>query len=72
LGLAPVVVEQLREVLLAIRAQGVTVLLVEQDVFFAFDLADRGYVLEGGASVQEGKARELADDPQIQRAYFGL
>jgi len=72
LGLAPVVVEQLREVLLAIRAQGVTVLLVEQDVFFAFDLADRGYVLEGGAIVQEGKARELADDPQIQRAYFGL
>jgi branched-chain amino acid transport system ATP-binding protein len=72
LGLAPVVVDQLRDVLLEIRHQGVTVLLVEQDVFFALQVADRGYVLETGAVVREGSARSLADDPQIQRAYFGL
>ncbi len=72
LGLAPVVVDQLREVLLEIRNQGVTVLLVEQDVFFAFEVADRGYVLEGGSVVREGAAKALANDPQVQRAYFGL
>jgi branched-chain amino acid transport system ATP-binding protein len=72
LGLAPVVVDRLREVLLEIRNQGVTVLLVEQDVFCAFQVADRGYVLESGAVVREGTARSLADDPEIQRAYFGL
>jgi len=72
LGLAPVVVDQLREVLLEIRNQGVTVLLVEQDVFFAFEVADRGYVLEGGSVVREGTAKALANDPQVQRAYFGL
>jgi branched-chain amino acid transport system ATP-binding protein len=72
LGLAPVVVDQLRDVLLEIRNQGVTVLLVEQDVFFALQVADRGYVLETGAVVREGTARSLAGDPQIQRAYFGL
>jgi branched-chain amino acid transport system ATP-binding protein len=72
LGLAPVVVDQLREVLLEIRNQGVTVLLVEQDVFSALEIADRGYVLETGAIVREGSARSLSSDPQIQRAYFGL
>jgi branched-chain amino acid transport system ATP-binding protein len=72
LGLAPVVVDQLREILLGVRQQGITVLLVEQDVHFAFEFADRGYVLENGAIVREGSARSLADDPQIQRAYFGL
>ena len=72
LGLAPVIVDQLREVLLEIRKQGVTVLLVEQDVHFAFDLADRGYVLENGIVVNEGNARALADDPGIRRAYFGI
>ncbi len=72
LGLAPVVVEQLREVLIEVRRQGVTVLLVEQDVHFAFELADRGYVIENGVIVREGGAAALAQDPEIQRAYFGL
>jgi len=72
LGLAPVIVDQLREVLLEIRAEGVTVLLVEQDVSSAFQVSDRGYVLEGGALVREGTAKSLANDPEIQRAYFGL
>jgi len=72
LGLAPVMVDQLREVLLEIRAQGVTVLLVEQDVSFALQVADRGYVIEGGAVVREASASSLASDPEIRRAYFGL
>jgi len=72
LGLAPVVVDQLRDILLEIRNQGVTVLLVEQDVYSALQVADRGYVLETGAVVRDGSAAALANDPQIQRAYFGL
>ncbi len=72
LGLAPVVVDQLLEVLLEIRSQGVTVLLVEQDVFSALRIADRGYVLETGSVVREGTAASLAADPEIHRAYLGI
>ena len=72
LGLAPVVVDQLLEVLSEIRKEGVTVLLVEQDVFSAFSIADRGYVLETGRIVRAGAAKELAEDPEVRRAYLGL
>jgi branched-chain amino acid transport system ATP-binding protein len=72
LGLAPVVVDMLLEVLAEIRKEGVTVLLVEQDVFSAFSIADRGYVLETGRIVRAGKAKELAEDPEVRRAYLGL
>jgi branched-chain amino acid transport system ATP-binding protein len=72
LGLAPAIVDQLLDVLVEIRGQGVTVLLVEQDVVSALRVADRGYVLESGAIVREGSARELADDPEVQRAYLGV
>ena len=72
LGLAPVVVDQLFDILVEIRAQGVTVLLVEQDVFSAIRVADRGYVLEIGVIRREASAQALADDPEVQRAYFGL
>ncbi|MBU6483531.1 MAG: ABC transporter ATP-binding protein [Betaproteobacteria bacterium] len=72
LGLAPAVVDQLLDVLVEIRGQGVTVLLVEQDVFSALRVADRGYVLESGAIVREGSARDLGDDPEVQRAYLGV
>jgi branched-chain amino acid transport system ATP-binding protein len=71
LGLAPVVVDQLLEVLTGIRQQGVTVLLVEQDVFAAFSVADRGYVMETGRIVREGTASELARDENVRRAYLG-
>ena len=71
LGLAPVVVDQLMDVLASIRAAGVTVLLVEQDVGLALSGADRGYVLETGRVVKEGAARALVDDPDVQRAYLG-
>jgi branched-chain amino acid transport system ATP-binding protein len=55
-----------------IRKAGVTVLLVEQDVFAALRVADRGYVLETGAVVREGPAAALANDPDVRRAYLGL
>lgn len=71
LGLAPVVVDQLLEVLTDIRGQGVTVLLVEQDVFAAFSVADRGYVMETGKITREGPVSELADDPAVREAYLG-
>ena len=72
LGLAPVVVEQLMEVLAAIQRDGVTVLLVEQDVQLALSGADRAYVLETGRIVHQGLAKVLIDDPAVQQAYWGL
>jgi branched-chain amino acid transport system ATP-binding protein len=72
LGLAPVIVEQLMDVLAAIRDEGVTVLLVEQDVNLALSIADRGYVMETGRIVHGGPARKLIDDPEVRRAYLGL
>lgn len=71
LGLAPVIVDQLLVVLKEIRALGVTVLLVEQDVFAAFDVADRAYVMETGRIVREGLVAELADDQSVREAYLG-
>ncbi|MBZ9672824.1 ABC transporter ATP-binding protein [Mesorhizobium sp. ES1-3] len=72
LGLAPVVVEQLMAVLATIRDEGVTILLVEQDVHLALSGADRGYVMETGHIVHRGAAKELIDDPEVRRAYLGL
>ena len=66
LGLAPVMVEQLMDVLAAIRDEGVTVFLVEQDVHLALSIADRGYVMETGRIVHGGPARKLIDDPEVR------
>jgi branched-chain amino acid transport system ATP-binding protein len=71
LGLAPVTVDLLLETMAQIRSQGVTVLLVEQDVHAALSVADRGYVMETGEIVREGTAKELKNDPEVQRAYLG-
>ena len=71
LGLAPVIVDLLLETMTRIRAEGVTVLLVEQDVHAALSVADRGYVMETGEIVREGTARALESDPEVQRAYLG-
>ena len=72
LGLAPVVVDQLMDVLAAIRADGVTVLLVEQDVQLALAGSNRGYVLETGRVVRTGPAAQLMADPAVRQAYLGL
>jgi branched-chain amino acid transport system ATP-binding protein len=71
LGLAPVIVDLLLDTMTQIRGQGVTVLLVEQDVHAALSVADRGYVMETGELVREGTASELKNDPEVQRAYLG-
>jgi branched-chain amino acid transport system ATP-binding protein len=72
LGLAPVVVDQLLDALKEIRRENRTVLLVEQDVFAAFSVADRGYVLESGRIVRQGSVEELENDPELQKAYLGV
>jgi branched-chain amino acid transport system ATP-binding protein len=72
LGLAPKVVETVVEVCRAINRDGVSVLLVEQDVVTALEAADRGYVLENGKIVLSGTARELQDDPAVRKAYLGV
>jgi branched-chain amino acid transport system ATP-binding protein len=72
LGLAPVVVDQLLGVLDEIRKQQVAIFLVEQDVFAAFEVADRGYVMETGKIVRSGSTRELADDSAVRAAYLGV
>jgi branched-chain amino acid transport system ATP-binding protein len=72
LGLAPVIVAELFRVIRRVNASGVAVLLVEQNVAAALDIAHRAYVLEEGRIVAKGKPRELAAQPHIQRAYLGL
>ena len=72
LGLAPRLVAQVFEIVQAINRQGVTVLLVEQNVRHALELAHRGYVLENGRVVLHGAGRELLSDERLKSAYLGL
>jgi branched-chain amino acid transport system ATP-binding protein len=72
LGLAPVLVARIFDTVRTINGQGVTVLLVEQNVRQALTLAHRGCVLESGRLVLEGPARELLGDERLKRAYLGL
>ncbi|HET6620776.1 MAG TPA: ABC transporter ATP-binding protein [Dongiaceae bacterium] len=72
LGLAPVIVDQLVAILDQIRRQSVAIFLAEQDVFAAFSVADRGYVMETGHIVKSGTASELSDDPAVRAAYLGV
>jgi branched-chain amino acid transport system ATP-binding protein len=71
MGLAPLVVKDLFKAIQAIRAEGATVLLVEQNARGALRIADRGYVLETGRIVLEGSAAELLQNRDVQRAYLG-
>jgi branched-chain amino acid transport system ATP-binding protein len=72
LGLAPLLVREVFASLKSIRQQGVTIVLVEQNVHHALALADRAFVLETGRMTLSGPARELADDPRIREGYLGL
>ncbi|MBI1217634.1 MAG: ATP-binding cassette domain-containing protein [Rhodobacteraceae bacterium] len=72
LGLAPVIVDDLLAILVDIRAAGIPVLLVEQDVFAAFSVADRAYVMETGRVVREGAVADLKNDPAVVDAYLGV
>lgn len=72
LGLAPKAVELLAESLLEINKQGISILLVEQDVMTAFEIASTGYVLESGKVRMHGDTKVLMQDPSVQAAYMGL
>jgi branched-chain amino acid transport system ATP-binding protein len=72
LGLAPVLVDQLLLILRRINDAGVSILMVEQDVQTALEFAGRAYVLETGRVTLSGAARELLDDPLVQKAYLGI
>jgi len=71
MGLAPIIVDQIFEVVRDVHRQGVTVLLVEQNAQRALQMADRAYVLESGELALEGPARELLADARVQAAYLG-
>lgn len=72
LGLAPLIVREVMQVVASLRQRGVSVLLVEQNARAALQVADRGYVLEMGSVALSGPADELARDPRILQTYLGL
>ncbi len=71
MGLAPLLVERIFDLLKEIRAQGTTILLVEQNAQMALNLADRGYVIESGSIVLEDSASDLLGNDQVRKAYLG-
>jgi branched-chain amino acid transport system ATP-binding protein len=72
MGLSPLLVQQVFELVQAIHREGATILLVEQNARLALSIADRAYVIERGKVVLEGPARELAEDPRVRAAYLGV
>ena len=72
LGLAPIVVDQVFAVIRQLHASGMTILLVEQNLAAALEIATRGYVIETGEVKLQGTAEELRNDPKIRSAYLGL
>ena len=71
-GLSPILVKEIFNVIKALRDQGMTLLLVEQNVQQTLEIADRSYVLENGRIVSEGKSKELLQNDHIKKAYLGL
>ncbi len=72
MGLAPILVQQIFQIIREINAQGMTILLVEQNAQAALHIANRGYVLETGNIVLSGDAQDLLADPQVAEAYLGI
>ena len=71
MGLAPIMVERIFEVIRTVSSEGVTILLVEQNARLALEASHRGYVLEGGLVAISGESRSLLGDPRIREAYLG-
>ncbi|TBU84465.1 ABC transporter ATP-binding protein [Phytopseudomonas dryadis] len=71
LGLAPIIIQQIFDIIEQLRRDGVTVFLVEQNANQALKLADRGYVLENGRIVMQGSGHDLLNDPKVRDAYLG-
>lgn len=71
MGLSPILVEEIFNIIQEINSQGISILLVEQNAQMALSVAHRGYVLETGRVVLEGPSNDLLNDPQVARAYLG-
>ncbi len=71
MGLSPIMVDKIFEVVKDVYAQGVTVLLVEQNARRALQIADRGYVMDSGEITMTGNGRDMLDDPKVRAAYLG-
>ncbi|POZ62617.1 ABC transporter ATP-binding protein [Chromobacterium alticapitis] len=71
MGLAPIIVEKIFEIIQMVSKQGVTMLLVEQNAKLALEVSQRGYVMESGRITMSGNAKELLDDPRVRNAYLG-
>jgi len=71
LGLAPIMVEEIFELILKIKQRGKTILLIEQNASMALQVADRGYVLANGRIATAGTGKQLLADPEVRRAYLG-
>ena len=71
MGLAPILVEQVFEIIRSLHKAGTTILLVEQNAQMALSIADRAYVLENGKVSLSGTGKELAQSEQVQKAYLG-
>ena len=71
MGLAPLMVQKIFEVVRAVAAQGMTILLIEQNAKLALQTSQRGYVMESGEITLNGEAAELLDDPKVRAAYLG-
>ena len=71
LGLAPIVIEDIFELIKKVRDMGKTILLIEQNASVALSIADRGYVLETGNITLQGTGQELLVDPEVKKAYLG-
>jgi branched-chain amino acid transport system ATP-binding protein len=71
LGLAPLIVREIFAIIRDLHAEGVTILLVEQNAHLALQHADRGYVLDAGAITITGKGADLIEDDRVRKAYLG-
>ncbi|MDP1605432.1 MAG: ABC transporter ATP-binding protein [Rhodocyclaceae bacterium] len=72
MGLAPLLVEEVFNVVRSLKSQGMTILLVEQNAYAALEIADRGYVMETGSITLSGTGQELLDNEQVRAAYLGI
>ena len=72
LGLSPLLVEELFALIRDINRQGVALLLIEQNVVLSLDVAQRGYILDNGRFVLEGRTADIAQNPELKRAYLGM
>jgi branched-chain amino acid transport system ATP-binding protein len=72
MGLAPVILDRISDIIVRLRETGVSIFLAEQNIYFSLDIADRAYVLETSRLVMEGTSSEIAADPGVRSAYLGV